>query len=155
MELSSTIIKYRLCYQKTMNKIAIPALLVATIMVAGAFAFVPVEQASTVHTSGTVLANNLTGGIQTLPGGGGAANLTDLITAATSTGADVITLADGTSGQMKIIVHAADGGSLVVTPANMLGGSNVDLPDVSDSAILVFDGTNWSIVSTEGGTVEA
>jgi len=34
-----------------MNKIAIPALLVATVMVAGAFAFVPVEQASTVHLS--------------------------------------------------------------------------------------------------------
>ena len=34
-----------------MNKIAIPALLVATVMVAGAFAFMPVEQASTVHTS--------------------------------------------------------------------------------------------------------
>ena len=34
-----------------MNKIAIPALLVATVMVAGAFAFLPVEQASTVHTT--------------------------------------------------------------------------------------------------------
>jgi len=34
-----------------MNKITIPAILVATVMVAGMFAFVPVEQASTVHTS--------------------------------------------------------------------------------------------------------
>ena len=34
-----------------MNKIAIPAILVATVMVAGMFAFMPVEQASTVHTS--------------------------------------------------------------------------------------------------------
>ena len=34
-----------------MNKIAIPALLVATVMVAGMFAFAPVEQASTVHTT--------------------------------------------------------------------------------------------------------
>jgi len=34
-----------------MNKLAIPTLLVATIMVAGAFAFMPVEQASTVHTT--------------------------------------------------------------------------------------------------------
>ena len=38
-----------------MIKITIPALLVATIMVAGAFAFMPVEQASTVHLSGTVV----------------------------------------------------------------------------------------------------
>ena len=34
-----------------MNKIAIPAILVATVMVAGMFAFAPVEQASTVHTT--------------------------------------------------------------------------------------------------------
>jgi len=38
-----------------MNKIAIPALLVATIMVAGIFAFAPVEQASTVHLSGNLV----------------------------------------------------------------------------------------------------
>ena len=34
-----------------MKKLAIPAILAATIMVAGAFAFMPVEQASTVHNS--------------------------------------------------------------------------------------------------------
>ena len=33
-----------------MNKLSIPAFLAATIMVAGIFAFMPVEQASTVHT---------------------------------------------------------------------------------------------------------
>ena len=38
-----------------MNRIAIQALLVATIMIAGAFAFVPVEQASTVHNSGLII----------------------------------------------------------------------------------------------------
>ena len=37
-----------------MNKLAIPAILVATVMVAGIFAFMPVQQASTVHTSGTI-----------------------------------------------------------------------------------------------------
>ena len=36
-----------------MNKLTIPTILVATVMVAGVFAFMPVEQASTVHTSGT------------------------------------------------------------------------------------------------------
>ena len=34
-----------------MNKIVIPALLVSTVMVAGMFAFMPVEQANTVHTT--------------------------------------------------------------------------------------------------------
>ena len=32
-----------------MNKLTIPAILVATVMVAGIFAFMPVQQASTVH----------------------------------------------------------------------------------------------------------
>jgi len=35
----------------TMNKITIPTILTATILVAGIFAFMPVEQASTVHTT--------------------------------------------------------------------------------------------------------
>ena len=34
-----------------MNKLTIPAILVATVMVAGIFAFMPVEQATTVHTT--------------------------------------------------------------------------------------------------------
>jgi len=34
-----------------MNKLTIPAILVATVMVAGIFAFMPIEQASTVHTT--------------------------------------------------------------------------------------------------------
>ena len=34
-----------------MNKIAIPALLLGVVMIAGAFAFMPVQEASTVHTS--------------------------------------------------------------------------------------------------------
>ena len=38
-----------------MNKLAIPAILVATVMVAGLFAFSPINEASTVHT--TVTAN--------------------------------------------------------------------------------------------------
>jgi len=41
-----------------LNKIVIPAILVATVMVAGMFAFMPVEQASTVHTSGTITLEN-------------------------------------------------------------------------------------------------
>jgi len=36
-----------------MNKLAIPTILLATVMVAGIFAFMPVEQASTVHAGAT------------------------------------------------------------------------------------------------------
>ena len=34
-----------------MNKITIPALLLGVVMIAGAFAFMPVQEASTVHTT--------------------------------------------------------------------------------------------------------
>ena len=73
-----------------MNKIAIPALLVATIMVAGAFAFVPVEQASTVHLAGTVtvdLGVSNTAGITDFLVGQTTGDLTDPDTV-TVTGAD-------------------------------------------------------------------
>jgi len=43
-----------------MNKLTIPAILVATVMVAGIFAFMPVQQASTVHTTSTITVSSAT-----------------------------------------------------------------------------------------------
>ena len=37
-----------------MNKLTIPTILVATVMVAGIFAFIPVEKATTVHTTAVI-----------------------------------------------------------------------------------------------------
>ena len=34
-----------------MNKLTIPSILAATVLIAGIFAFMPVEKANTVHTS--------------------------------------------------------------------------------------------------------
>ena len=42
---------YRSFNSNVMNKLAIPSLLLGVIMVAGAFAFMPVQEASTVHTT--------------------------------------------------------------------------------------------------------
>ena len=42
-----------------MNKLTIPAILAATVMVAGVFAFMPIEQASTVHTSTAFTENSM------------------------------------------------------------------------------------------------
>ena len=36
-----------------MNKLVIPSLLLGVVMIAGAFAFMPVQEASMVHTTGT------------------------------------------------------------------------------------------------------
>ena len=44
-----------------MNKIVIPAILAATVLVAGMFALMPVQKASTVHTSITAAVTDLDG----------------------------------------------------------------------------------------------
>ena len=94
------------------------------------------------------------GAAQALAGGGGAANLTSEITNATSTGADVVTLADGLFvGQMKTITHVSDGGSIVITPANMLGFTTCTLLAVGDTCRLQWNGTGWIVIG-RGGAVE-
>ena len=63
-----------------MNKLTIPTILVATVMVAGIFAFMPVQQASTVHTTIGGL-NVATADDQII--GGGSADLVILADSAT------------------------------------------------------------------------
>jgi hypothetical protein len=97
---------YKLCKNYLMNKTLMPALLVATIMVAGAFAFAPVEQASTVHLTGTTVASGIT------------PTTTNPVNIATAAGsANVITV--GNVAQVDTFVVAADTtltGILTVTP---------------------------------------
>ena len=53
--------KYRKITTKLLNRFMIPAILLAVVMVAGVFAFMPVEKASTVHStlaSSTTQTNN-------------------------------------------------------------------------------------------------
>jgi len=88
--------------------------------------------------------------------GAGAANLTTAVTLCTSTGAgQVVTLANatGNGGFVKTIVHVADGGSIVVTPATCSGFTTVTLADVGQSVNLLFTGAAWVVLSTNGGTI--
>jgi len=89
--------------------------------------------------------------------GVGAASITDLLTLVTTndTGgsSDVLTLADGTMGQLKIVTlksHLEMSG-LKVTPTNILGTTtDVLLSTTGDSVTFVFDGDAWNILSTSG-----
>ena len=78
-----------------MNKFAIPTILLATVMVAGIFAFAPVEQASTVHDSGTII----TAGGAVLDA---AEDLTDRIVEVND---DDITITIGTDDNTPFVVH--------------------------------------------------
>lgn len=101
----------------------------------------------------TTLTGGLVGGVQSLSGAG-AVNLTTLTTAFTSTGAaQALTLANGTAGQIKTIVHAVDGGSGVLTPTTALGYTTITFTNVGDTATLQYVSTGWAILSVHGATV--
>jgi len=106
-----------------MNKLAIPTILLATVMVAGMFAFMPVEQASTVHDSGAIIT------------AGGAVldadeDLNDRIVAGND---DDITITIGTDNNTPFIVHqiiacgdSAVNGDIAITSI-VVDGDSIEL----------------------------
>ena len=86
--------------------------------------------------------------------GASAVNVTSQITHFTSTGTgDALTLADGTDGQMKTIVHISDGGSGILTPSNMAGGSTITFTDAGDTVTLLFTNSAWYVIGQNGVTI--
>ena len=89
--------------------------------------------------------------------GPGAVSVTTTTTAFTSTGTgDALTLADGTTGQIKTIVYvaeAAGGDTGVLTPTNRIGYASITLNAVGDSVTLQFIGTAWAVLAVNGATV--
>ena len=74
-----------------------------------------------------------------------------MVTSLTTTGsAQALTLADGTAGQLKTIVHAVDGGSAVLTPTTKIGFSTITFTAVGESATLVYTAAGWAIVALNG-----
>ena len=90
------------------------------------------------------------GGVQALSGTG-AVNVTAAHTDFTSTGgAQALTLADGTLGQTKTIVHVVDGGSGVLTPTTKIGFTTITFTAVGDSVTLRYSSAGWAIVGIFG-----
>ena len=91
------------------------------------------------------------GSIQALSGAGAVDIVTDT-TELTSTGsAQALTLANGTAGQYKSIVHVVDGGSAVLTPTTKTGFSTITFTNVGDSCRLQYHTTRgWMITSLNG-----
>ena len=91
--------------------------------------------------------------------GAGAADVTSAITAITSTGAaQVVTLAAGLAGQLKVVYHKVDGGSIRVTPAATAGSwSYVTLTAVGDTCVLMYLGglSGWAVLAVSGVTPAA
>jgi hypothetical protein len=98
------------------------------------------------------------GGIAGVPqalSGAGAVDVVTLTTALTTTGASqALTLANGTNGQIKYIIHDVDGGSAILTPTTKTGFSTVTFTNAGDTVTLVYLNTRgWFVLSVYGATV--
>lgn len=88
--------------------------------------------------------------------GAGAADVTSETTKLTTTGVlQAITLADGTDGQTKIIVHDVDGGSAQLTPTTKTGYTTVTFTNAGDAVTLKFVTTRGWIITGIFGAVAA
>ena len=104
-------------------------------------------------TTNAVYGKSIRGGVQQLSGAG-AVDLDNLITELTTTGANALTLADGTtSGQVKIITMIVDGGNGTLTPTTLAGGTTITFNDVGDGVVLVYGTAGWVVVGNNGATI--
>ena len=100
------------------------------------------------NVTGDVIATN-----QDLSGAG-AVNIIDMLTSLTTTGASqALTLANGTVGQMKVIVHVVDGGSAVLTPTTKIGFSTITFTSVGDAADMIYTSAGWAVIGSRGVTI--
>ena len=105
-------------------------------------------------TSNAAYGKAIRGGVQSLSGAGAVA-LTNLETELTTTGANALTLADGsTSGQVKIVNMIVDGGDGTLTTVTFANGTTITFDAVAESVTLVWNSTiGWVATSVQGATI--
>ena len=86
--------------------------------------------------------------------GAGAVPITSATVRLTTTGANALTLANGTDGQLLTIVMVVDGGDGTLTPTTKTGFATVAFTDVGNAVTLQYFTTlGWMIVANYGATV--
>ncbi len=92
-------------------------------------------------------------GVQQTLSGPGAINITSYLTNVVTTGADALTLADGSQiGQKKKIALVTDGGDGTLT---LTGYTSIVFNDATDYVLLIWNGTAWFVLENSGCTVNA
>ena len=90
---------------------------------------------------------------------GVAASVATGITLVTTNGdsdLDNVTLADGTTGQTKTIVCEVEGNAgdtWKITPANMVGGTQITFAGAGEGCTLVWSASGWIVSGNNGGTI--
>lgn len=165
----------------TSPSLVTPSLGAATATTINKITFTPVATSATVNiTNGTTItfpsttatiartdAAQTFNGAQTFSGpfvqsvqalsGAGAINVTQPVTAFTSTGTgNALTLANGTVGQIKTVVYVAEAAGAdtgVLTPTTPLGYSTITFNVVGDSIVLQYFTQGWAIIGGSGAVV--
>jgi hypothetical protein len=112
------------------------------------------------NVTGAITGNvtgDLTGrviGTVTTRSGAGAVPITSAAVRITTTGADALTLANGTNGQILTLVMVVDGGDGTLTPTTKTGYNTITFNDVGDAVVLQYFTTiGWMILSNYGCTL--
>ena len=65
-----------------------------------------------------------------------------------------MTLADGSDGQIKIIINKSTGGTnaVTITPSNLRGYTNIILNAPGETVTCLFKNSNWNIIAGNGYT---
>ena len=94
------------------------------------------------------------GGTTDTRSGAGAISVTSYITKIVSTGANALTLANGTDGQVKKLVMTTDGGDATLTPTTKTGFSTIVFNDAGDGCELCYTTTTgWIVTGNFGCTI--
>ena len=109
-----------------------------------------VDARANVNVAGNVTATGMfVGGVDTRTGPG-AISLTTLTTEIVTTGTnDALSLANGTLGQLKILVMKTDGGDGIITPATFANGTNITMDAVHDSVTLIYLSSGWVVLAAQ------
>lgn len=119
----------------------------------------PVETTGALTVGGAVIATP--DEITAESGVGTAASVVTLNTEVTTNGdsdLDNVTLANGTSGQVKHIYCVVEGNvddTWKITPATMCGGTQITFAGVGEGCTLVYaDNEGWVVTANNGGTID-
>ena len=82
-----------------------------------------------------------------------AIDVTSAVTEIDATSATApVTLADGSNGQLKIILNVSSSGTnaITITPSNLRGGTTITLNAPGESVMCIFKNSNWNVIGGNG-----
>ena len=81
---------------------------------------------------------------------------TTLVTTNGDSDLDNVTLADGATGQLKVIVCEVEGNAAdtwKITPAHMVGGTQITFAGTGEGCTFVWSASGWIVSGNNGGTI--